>query len=405
MQRCRLLLLPLALISLEGCQNHVGIEDITLRHKDEIRKQDDLVLLADRRVFAAMAFANAVGFDGEAKGQPMHPVRARVRSLVAERLAWHPEKLRRWKEYYGQTLHETRSITAFAPSLSTDYPFRWIGPHHPLGHMSTGDRLEQLPDVLNNFWETVDLGGIWAEVKPAYIEEMDRYDLGLMNRQLHFVWQYLRVQRDDNDMIVQIPNLLASHHSVCRVHHDNCLCCIEGPGSVDHTFNIHAYLHSIVNEIVTQCYPQYADKLETYYSASDKELLPESYQDPAVFTCECLVRALDRRMRILLADNPGQTQAHKDSVQRDTHKGLTLTQPFHLLLTEFEKGNMPFDEFVPVMLGELPENDGHAYRTAHLSYGPITSSAGLAKQEEAKRHSVDSMNVVASGYTSLCLEQ
>jgi hypothetical protein len=280
-----------------------------------------------------------------------------------------------------------------------------VGPHHPLGCLAADEGFEQLPNMLNSFWETVDLGEVWAQVKPMYVEEIHRYDLDLMTRQLHFIWQYLRMQRDDNDVLVQIPNLLGSHYSVCRVRHDNCLCSIEGPDSVDHTLSVHEYLHSIVNEIVTEHYPGYAEKLRAYCIAENNEPLAESYEDPVVFTYECLVRALDRRMRILLSDNVGQTQAHKDAVQRDTRKGLTLTQPFLALLAEFEKGSMPFDQFVPIMFEQLPDNYTYALKTTNLPSNLVSSAAGLARQEERKPFSVDSFNAVAGGYTSLCLEQ
>ena len=56
-------------------------------HEDEVRRGEGFVVLADRRVFATMAFLNATGFDDEAEGVSMHPVRRRVRALLAEALA------------------------------------------------------------------------------------------------------------------------------------------------------------------------------------------------------------------------------------------------------------------------------------------------------------------------------
>jgi hypothetical protein len=110
-------------------------------------------------------------------------------------------------------------------------------------------------------------------------------------------------------------------------------------------------------------------------------------------------------MRILLADNAGQTQANTAAVQRDTRRGLTLTQPFFELLAEFEKGNMPFDQFVPTMFERLPEDYMYALRTRNLRSSLVANSASMTRQEKQKPLSLDSMNAIVSGYTSLCLEQ
>ena len=85
-----------------GCTSLFGTrikpEPVSFNHPDEFIEGDGFMVLADRRIFTLMAFLNAVGFDKESDGQKMHPVRVKVRELVAANLAEHPKKVKKWKE-------------------------------------------------------------------------------------------------------------------------------------------------------------------------------------------------------------------------------------------------------------------------------------------------------------------
>jgi len=96
-------------------------------HPDEIVKGQGFMVLADRREFAVMAFLNAMGYDDEAQGRQMHPVRVRVRRMIEDNLADNPNEFKAWRSYrlgwmrkYLQPFH----YQDFALSLSADYPFR-----------------------------------------------------------------------------------------------------------------------------------------------------------------------------------------------------------------------------------------------------------------------------------------
>jgi hypothetical protein len=69
-------------------------------HPDEIVEGTSAYVVADRRVFTVMAFLNALGYDAEAEGEEMVPVRIEVRNMIAANLAGKPEALKAWKTYY-----------------------------------------------------------------------------------------------------------------------------------------------------------------------------------------------------------------------------------------------------------------------------------------------------------------
>jgi hypothetical protein len=114
-------------------------------------------------------------------------------------------------------------------------------------------------------------------------------------------------------------------------------------------------LHTIVNPLVKAHYEQHQSKLEKYFVAGKTGSLTQTYQDPVIFTYECLVRALDQRVMIRLDDDPLATRRVEERILRETKNGLTLTQPFYRLLTDYESSGSSFDEFLPTMLERLPE--------------------------------------------------
>jgi hypothetical protein len=119
-----------------GSGSKIRPEAVTFDRPDEVVKGEGFMVLADRREFAVMAFLNATGFDEEAQGQQMHPVRVKVRELVAANVAEHRQKVKIWRAYrhdpvrkYLQPFH----FQDFALSLSTDYPFQRIRPDFEQG--------------------------------------------------------------------------------------------------------------------------------------------------------------------------------------------------------------------------------------------------------------------------------
>ncbi len=335
--------------------NRVQVEAVVFAHPDEMVKGEGFIVLADRRIFAVMAFLNAVGYDEEAKGQKMHPVRVRVRKMVESNLTKSPEKLQAWRKYYKDKRIAGFIYQDFALSLNADYPFRRIRPDDELGYPQTARQLRDFPDVLNNFWVIAELAKVWSEVKPDYIAEIKKYNFETMKHQLSFLWEYLRMKRSDTYILVNIPNLLESHYIGIGARYENYYYSVESPGSHSYALNIHEYLHSIVNPIVKTHYDKYKGKLLDYCKAGKDGWLSKTYQEPTIFTYECLVRALDHRLEVKLEEDPSLKKGYEDRVAFETRNGLTLTQPFYLLLTDFEGSGKSFSEYLPLMLENLPK--------------------------------------------------
>ena len=343
------------LVILQGCHSNVKVEPFVFSHEDEVVRNDDFIALADRRVFAVMAFMNASGYDDQVAGQEMHPVRLKVRQAIEEKVKNYPEELERWKKYYKENINASFSTLDFALSLNDDYPFRRIRPDSEIGYSFAEWKLSDFPDVLNEFWEKLELEQIWEQVKPDYLKEINKYDFGLMSKQLSFVWEYLRMQRKDNYIFISVPNLLDKRYHAIGAQYENYYYAVESPGAYSVGFNVHEYLHSIVNPLMNAKYSKQQKKLDKYYKAGKDMPMAKSYQHRIGYASECLVRALDHKIGVLMTDNPASINNHNRRVTSLTIEGLLLVKPFYDLLVEFEESEMNFEQFLPVMLERLPD--------------------------------------------------
>jgi len=355
MPRGHFYLLVIAVVLLfGGCGGHVKVKPVSFGYGDEVVREGDFILLADRRVFAIMAFMNACGYDEENKGKQMHPARSRVREILKEQAGAHPEHFKKWKQYYNKVNLRNFHYLDFALSLKADYPFRRIRPDSELGYPFAGQRLADFPDVLNEFCETLDMEKVWTEVKPIYLEEIGKYNFNSMESHLKFVWDYLRMERSDEFVFVSVPNLLDQHYHAIGAKYENYWYMVESPGAGTHSLNIHEYLHSIVNSMVEAHYSEQAEKLNKYFEAGKDLPLAESYGHPVTYSYECLVRALTTRLYVLM-ENDFTASGGESKVKYLTREGLILVEPFYDLLDEYEQSDKNFEEFLPVMLDMLEE--------------------------------------------------
>lgn len=317
------------------------VESISV-HPDECRQVPGFLVLADRRLFAVMAFLNAVGFDDEAKGMQMAPLRVKVRQMVAANLQNRPDKLAQWKRQYGRA--NFIICQNYAVRLTPDYPFR---PAFPIPFKKLG----KFHETLNDFWRTANLDTVWEAMKPGYLAELDRYPPERMRSAVDSLWAYLRMSRSDSWTFAIIPNPLSRNMTALAAHPGAYYYIVVGPG-VRPGFNDHEYLHSIVDPIVKARLGPQERKLRAYFKASHGRT--RYYGTVASFTGECLIHALSPRLRVRRDDTPENRAANDHEIDDLMQAGFLLVRPFYDLLASFEAGNLPFDQFVPQLFERLP---------------------------------------------------
>jgi len=348
------ILICFAGMTVTGCHSSVKVEPLSLSHEDEYIRKGSFIILADRRVFATMAFLNTCGYDDELPNYSMHLIRIKVRKMIENNLTGSPEKLQAWQNYYKARIMGAWQYVDFALSLNSDYPFKRIRPDKELNYAWTAWMLADFPMILNDFWITARLGQVWSECKPDYLTEVGKYDPDKMVRQMTFIWQYLRMQRADTYIIVHVPNPLNRHATASGARFENYFYSTDGPGS-NVNLNVHEYLHTIVNQIVDKNYARFKTKLDKYYQAGKDASISQPYQELKAYTSECLVHALDYRIYVQQSSNPAIAKFIEAKVNTLTNNGYTLLKPFYESLAEFEKSTLDFEHYFPIMLDKLPE--------------------------------------------------
>jgi hypothetical protein len=347
---------------LAGCvllAPRVAVEPVTFEHPEELIKGSGPAakywVLADRRIFAVMAFLNAVGCDDEAPNAQMTPLRLKVRERVASRLSGHPERLREWRRYCDARRRASWQYANFALSLSTDFPFRRIRPNRELTYKVTAWELRDLPKVLNDFWTTAELEGVWEELRPDYAAEIGRYRPARMAEEMEHLWRYLRMPRGDDWIVIHIPDPLQRHFTASANQFEGYFYSIDGPGSNAGGLNVHEYLHPFINNLVHGCYQTQERKLKRYFAAGKHAPISASVQDPKDWVSECLVFALDNRLWARRVSGQQNDDEMRGRVGSLTKSGFTLLGPLYTALADFEKTDLPFDRYLPILLAYLPE--------------------------------------------------
>jgi hypothetical protein len=215
--------------------------------------------------------------------------------------------------------------------------------------------MSDFPGVLNESWEVAQLDELWAEVKPQYLAEIERYDFEEMSRQMATLWGYPRMPRQDDYVLVNVPNLLDAKYTGIGAQFGRYYYQVESDGASSYALNMHEYLHSIVNPLVRQHFSKAEANLVKYYEAGKDGRYARSYQSPLSMTSESLTRALDYRLRVKLSSNADAFEAAEARIEEITAGGLTPTGPFYRLLEEqYERGSTSFAEYVPVLPEDIP---------------------------------------------------
>ena len=347
--------------ALSGCHlvpARVKIEPVNFNHPEEILKgtgpAEGYWAMADRRIFAVMAFLNAAGYDSEVSGCQMHPLRVQVRQKVMQNLAPHPEKLRAWRKYYHQHLWGSWYYANFALSLNADYPFHRIRPAREL-YPRIAAVLADFPEVLNDFWVTAELDQVWTDFKPAYLAEVQRYSPERMAQQMGFLWQYLRMTRPDHRIIIQVPNPLQRSATANANRLEKYFYSVDGPNSNGGGLNVHEYLHTVMNDLVKRNYSAAKRKLRPYYNAGKDAQISATLRDPVTWSTECLIHALDHRVAFHQFSDPAIKKSIEARVDELTKSGYTLLKPLYEALLDFEQSGQSFDKYLPLLLANLPD--------------------------------------------------
>jgi tetratricopeptide (TPR) repeat protein len=350
----------------------------------------------DVRVFAVMSAINAAGFDLDAADLSGAPVRSLVRQRMQDIDA---DLLARLRTFYqskgdpGDPVNNQGSYISLALLLSGPPRFQ------------LAIRADEIPaeakavigfeSLVAEIWQKGSLEQLWAEVRPAYLEEIDAYRpliRDMIVQALGYARTGARISLDR--MVNFIPDPLGGYGTVNARNVGETYIVVVGP-SRTRTSSMrairHEYLHFLVDPLL-QKYSGYLPDQEPFMNRVKEQpgasaLFRENFN---FMVTESLIEMLEAR----ITAQPGQSSAGEviDAYQR----GLILAPYFNEEFIKFEGRTETLQEFMPDLVSGISWDKEKARDMSMVRVPDAAHSGNEEKQspvhaEDARRAEIHNL--------------
>jgi tetratricopeptide (TPR) repeat protein len=309
------------------------------------QQQSPINVEASPQIFATMCALDAAGFDVDESTLGEMPQRLKLRGAL---LAMKGPAADAVREFYRQhALADPSQMLSeyitLALVMGPPPEFKLLGDEQSLPPDALAIRAFQ--PILINFYQAAQLEVRWAEIKPEYEPAIMRYRQSL-SRIVTISDAYLReiVKPSGSTFTVyaepfvgsqiNFRNYGAAYDLVVGTQTDASVQAIQ-----------HAYLHYILDPMVLRNQAAILKKAALLQIAARAPELPVEYQSDFVsFFDECLVRAVDLRVRNVPASKLESDLAGEDAA------GFILVRPLVAQLKVFEKSEPAMSYYFPDLI-------------------------------------------------------
>jgi hypothetical protein len=301
---------------------------------------------ASPQIFATMCALDAAGFDADESTLAEMPARLALR---ADLLKMHGEATETLRQFY-----KDHALADPADTLSRYITFALVaGP--PPSFQFQMDTEQLPPDVLAiegfqkllaDFYREARLDVRWAKIEPEYEPAVERYQSSL-RRIVTVTNGYLReiAKPSNGRMFTVYVEPLVGARTNFRNSGDHYSIVVGTDSDARFDEIQHAYLHFMLDRMVLRYRPLVDRKRALLNIAGAAPRLPVEYHDDFVaFTDECLIKAVELRLRHLSKD-----QLEASLVDADK-SGFILVRPFVNHLQKFEKDEPAMTYYFPDMI-------------------------------------------------------
>lgn len=332
-------------------------------------------------MFTTMCALLAAGFESDVDASKWNPYRAQMRDRLERQQGPAVDALR---NYYKQHVLDDPEAT-----LSR---FIWFGlVSGPAPNFEPVLKRDQLPpdvialegfqEILANYYKEQKIGEMWRQVQPVYNREIAQMHDQVS--QLVFVTSgYLRemLEPEDQRSFTVIVEPLVGRLTNVRNFGDHYALVLSGGGQVPTDIVRHAFLHFLLDPLPLQYPHVVANKRPLYQiAATAPQLSPDLKDDYPSFFSECLVRAVELRLKRL---SPSEKEA---IMQVDDSAGYVLVHPLFNALAKFEESEPSMKLFFPDLVRAIDES-AEEKRVAQLHFAPAPAAAAEATESEAVAH-------------------
>ncbi len=301
------------------------------------------------QLFTTMCALHAAGFEADLSAADWHPLRAQLRELLQRQQGPAVDAVR---QFYAQ--HEladpggtlSRYIW-FALVAGPPPTFAPIVRHEELPPEALA--LEGFSEILANYYKEQKIHELWRRAQPAYTGEIERLHEPV-SRIVMVAMAYLREIANPSDprtFSILVEPMVGRKTNV-RNFGDHYAIVLSGTGNLPVDEVRHAFLHFLLDPVPLRYPHVVAVKRPLLNLAARAPRLPPELKDdfPAFFT-ECLVRAVELKLRRLA---PSEMAAALD---RDEADGFVLERTLERVLGNFENAEPSMTLYFPDLVRSI----------------------------------------------------
>jgi len=307
------------------------------------RAPSNVTVESNPQLFATMCALQVAGFEKDVSPAGMHPLGARLRGQLLRLEGPAIEALR---AYYRE--HELADPAAtlsryvsFALVAGPPPKFRYILRHDELPPDVLA--IEGFNDVLANFYNEGQIGRLWSQVEPEYGPEIARLHAPLAQLVMSSTGYLRELVRSGSPrtFAVYVEPLVGGKTNFRNVGDHYAI--VLNPGAELPLDDVrHALLHFLLDPLALRYSHVVTVKQPLLEFAAHAPRLPVEFKnDFRAFVTECLVRAVELRLRRL---SPDKLAAAIDEAEGD---GYVLVRPFSRELARFEKAEPAMSFYFP----------------------------------------------------------
>ncbi len=309
---------------------------------------------ASPQIFATMCALDAAGLDADESTLSEMPARLALRGDLLKMHGTATEALRQF--------YKDHALESPTETLSHYITFALIAGPPPAFEMP-GDPQQLPPDVLTidgfqkvleDFYQEAHLDLRWAKIEPEYEPAVDRYR-ALVRSTVTVSDAYLReISKTNGRSFTVYVEPLVGARTNFRNFGNRYAIVVGGDPSARAKAIQHAYLHFMLDGLVLRHRNLLDRKSSVLNVAAAAPRLPIEYRDDFVaFTDECLIKAVELRLRRL-------TGAPLEAALQDADQsGYVLVRPLVAGLQKFEKAEPAMSYYFPDLIAGIDFDAEH----------------------------------------------
>lgn len=345
--------------------------------------QTNITVDGSEAMFTTMCAMLAAGFEANVSAENWRPLRARLRDEMQHQQGPAVDAVRQfYKEHELRDSGATLSRYIWFGLLSgpaPDFRITVKRDDQPAEVLA----LEGFSEILSNYYKEQKIGKLWRDMQPVYNAEIERAH-DTVSQIVFVATGYLRQLQDNSTertfTIVLEP--LVGRISNVRNSGEHYAIVLSGGDDVPPDIVRHAFLHFLLDPLPQQ-YPHILAAKRALYekAAPAPRLAPDLKDDFASYFAECLVRAVELRLKRLA---PSERDA---AMERDDADGYVLVRPLYSGLAKYEASEPAMALYFPDLVRGIDVNaESKRIDTLKFAIAASAASEGDTANEDIVKH-------------------